>query len=736
MIYVIIIHYGGESMKDENSVLSIDELRQAIGEEQLVIYLQPKCNLSTGKNCGAEALVRWEHPTKGTIMAQDFIPEFEDNNLIKELDMYVWEKSCQMISNWLREGKAVYPISVNVSDKSLFDRSLVDSLMNLLSKYGLAANSLQLEITELTYLKNPRKANRVINSLHEAGFTIVLDDFGSGYSALATLKQIHVDALKVDMRYLSIEDKKENDEIILVSLIKMVNWLGMTVIAETVENRTQRDILEGAGCDIVQGYYYCEPLSVNEYEKKTSAEVEELKDKNEYEEPQKSSMNPKYNATILIVDDDPVSRDILREIFQDTYFVHTSASGEEGMEYLINNAGRIRLVLIDNFMPGMSGLDFLRACKQNSMINMIPQIMITVSDSEEDQVRAFAEGAYDYITKPFVKEIVQARVSHVMEISCKTSIFDVVEQKYQQAPELDGMTKLLNKITFHELATRVLDTLPDEQHALLLIDIDNFKNVNDQHGHLMGDKIIRCVADELAGIFRKTDLIGRFGGDEFVVLLSKLKTKNMVKIKAYEIIKVVLLSCVKRFNISTSLSVGVAFSENNDTIDSLFEKADHALYEAKSSGKGKAVVFGEKVPPVIDDNKPVVLVCTKEAQVYSTIALTYGKDAAFVMTSSLFSIKEAFSKYRERIRVVCFDMMDEISITRNDERYKYALAQSENETVKFLAICKEGDMHGVKCSLELKVSDILLLPPPIGVIERILSRTIMEATIISDKNIL
>ena len=712
-------------MKEGITILEVDELKKALAEEQLVIFLQPKCNLSTGNSCGAEALVRWEHPTKGTIMAQDFIPEFEENGLIKELDCYVWEKACQTLGNWHRDEPKSISISVNVSNTSFYDRSLVDTLLNLLSKYVLRASSLQLEITEKTYLENPRKANRILNRLHEAGFSIILDDFGSGYSALATLKQIHVDALKVDMRYLSIENKKENDEIILVSLIKMVNWLGMTVIAETVENRIQKDILEGAGCDVVQGYYYCEPLSINEFEEKTSMNTL-LPCSNEKE----TAIVPKYNATILIVDDDPASRDILREIFQTTYYIHTCANGEEGLEYLIKNASKVRLVLIDNFMPGMSGLEFLRRCKQNSMINMIPQIMITVSDSEEDQIEAFEAGAYDYITKPFIREIVIARVNHVMQISCKTSIFDVVEQKYQQAPELDGLTKLLNKITFEELANRVMESLPDEQHAMLLIDIDDFKNVNDQYGHLMGDKIIRCVADELSGIFRKTDLIGRFGGDEYVVLLSKLKSRSMVKIKATEIIKMVLLSCVKKYNLSISISVGVAFSERNDTMNSLFSKTDHALYEAKSSGKGKAMVFGETVPPVVDDNKPVIIICTKEAQVYSTIALTYGKDAAFIMSPNLVDLQEAFTKYNHRIRVVCFDMMDSyMPIT--DERYKFVFEQQNEYCFRRLAICKEGDMQGMKKSLNLIIDDILLLPPSTGVIERVLSRAIMEAVIVA-----
>lgn len=702
---------------------STSELETGLMEEQFAVWLQPKFNLTTEEVCGAEALVRWQHPKKGLVQPDDFITVFEREGLISKLDYYVWEKTCQIIHDWFVAGRLPYPISVNVSQHSLMNAQLVGFLVGLISKYGISPSFLQLEITETAYMSDPEMPAHVIQSLHDIGFSIIMDDFGSGYSSLNTLKRIEIDALKLDMKFLPIKDRTENDEIILVSVIKMASWLGMSVIAEGVETRRQRDFLQGAGCGCVQGHYFSEALSQEEYEKKY---IYRTTEPTEQENMMSDEVQPKYNMTILAIDDDEMSREILKEIFQELYHVHLCESAEEGLAYLQKNMNQVKLILIDNFMPGMSGMEFLRYCKQDPLLKVIPQIMITTSDADADQLEAFYEGAYDYISKPFAKAVVMARVNHVMEISCRTSIFDIIEQKYKQKPELDAATSLLNKVAFSDLSARIIETFSQEKQALFMIDIDDFKKVNDQYGHLTGDKVICCVADELTNAFRKTDLIGRFGGDEFVVLMTKIQSQEIAKIKGIEIIKNVLFSCVKQFNINISISVGLAFSEKKDTLSLLFSRADKALYEAKNTGKGRVVVHGETIPPVSDDGQPIVLVCSKDKQVYSTIALAYGEGAGFLKISSEKELKKTFEKYENRIRIVCIDMRESVP-EQLDVMYQYILQKSENGKLLILAICKEGDMKHLREALDLRIRDVLMIPPQIGTIERILSRSIMEA---------
>ena len=684
--------------------------------------MQPKYNLATERICGAEALVRWNHPIKGILLPEDFFAAYEESGLMVQLDHFVWEKACQILHDWMSAGRPFSPVSINISHQSLFSPQLVSFLVGLISRYGISPSALQLEITESAYLENPEQVEEAVQSLHNVGFSIIMDGFGSGVSSLNNLKRLKCDALKLDIQYLPIKDTTENDEIMLVSLIKMSNWLGMTVIAEGVENRRQRDFLEGAGCDCAQGTYFCEPLPRSQYEAKY---INPTKNMTEAQSPEEGQIEPKYNMTILVIDDEALSRELLKHIFSGLYHIHTCESAEMGLEYLKQNANKVKLILIDNFMPGMSGLEFLRYCKQDSILHVIPQIMITTSDDDMDQIKAFHEDAYDYITKPFTREIVLARVNHVMEISCRTSIFDIIEQKYKQKPELDAATALLNKMAFKDLASRVLETFPQEQQVLFVIDIDDFKKVNDKHGHLLGDKVIRCIADELTNAFRKTDIVGRFGGDEFVVLMTKIQGKDIAKIKAAEVIKSVLFNCAKLFNIHTSISIGLALSEENDSLDSLFSRADEALYEAKRTGKGKYIVSGETVPPIADDDTPLVVVCSEDVQIYETIALTYGEGESFAQACSLEELVNIFTRYSGRVRVLCLDMINGV-FRCSKEAYQYILEQGGGKTIPLLAISSEGDMQNLREALKLDIYDILMLPPQLGVIGRILSRTIME----------
>lgn len=575
----------------KNEIFTQQELNTALEEEQFVVYLQPKFNLATEEVCGAEALVRWQHPRLGVVPPAEFIPALEQYEMISKLDYFVWEKTCQIIHDWFTVGKLSYSISVNLSEHSLFSEQLVPYLVGLISKYGISSFFLQLEITENAYMKAPELTVKIIQSLHDIGFSVIMDDFGSGCSSINTLNMVQADALKLDIHYLPIQDQTESDEIVLVSVIKMAGWLGMSVIAEGVENRRQKDFLQGAGCDYAQGHFFSEALTQEEYE---AEYIEREKKRGESETVSGKGILPKHNLTILAIDDDEMSREILEDIFQDQYHVHLCESAEEGLAYLQKNANRVKIILIDNYMPGMSGMEFLRFCKRDEVLKVIPQIMITTSDEEADQLEAFREGAYDYITKPFRRAVVMARVNHVMELSCRTSLFDIIEQKYKQKPELDAATSLLNKVAFNDLSTRLIEAFPNEQQALFVIDIDDFKKVNDVYGHLTGDQIIKCVAEELTKAFRKTDLVGRFGGDEFVVLMTKIQSQEAAKNKAAEIIKNVFSASAKQFNINTSISVGLAFSEKNDTLHTLFSNADKALYEAKNTGKGRAVIHGDK----------------------------------------------------------------------------------------------------------------------------------------------
>ena len=245
----------------------INAMERAIQNKEFTLYLQPKYDIEKGTIIGAEALVRWISLENGFISPGDFIPVFENNGFVYEVDKFIWEESCRYLRKWLDEGREVHPISVNVSRIDLYDPKLVQHLVNLREKYQLPSQYLELEITESAYTEDPEQIITITRQLREAGFVILMDDFGTGYSSLNMLKDIQIDVLKLDMGFLKSSDYSAKGGNILTAILKMAESLKMQAIAEGVETKEQVEFLKSIGCKYVQGFYYSKPLPVDEFEK-------------------------------------------------------------------------------------------------------------------------------------------------------------------------------------------------------------------------------------------------------------------------------------------------------------------------------------------------------------------------------------------------------------------------------------------------------------------------------------
>ncbi|MBQ5650649.1 MAG: EAL domain-containing protein [Selenomonadaceae bacterium] len=245
----------------------INAMERAIENKEFAIYLQPKYRLEDETIVGAEALVRWNSRDNGFISPGDFIPVFENNGFVYEVDKFIWEETCRYLRKWLDEGRAVKPVSVNVSRIDLYDPKLVDYLVALRGRYGIPARYLELEITESAYTEDPEQIISMTKHLRDAGFVILMDDFGSGYSSLNMLKDIQIDILKLDMGFLKSSDHSAKGGNILAAIMQMAHSLKMQTIAEGVETKEQVEFLKKIGCQCVQGFYFAKPMAVQDYEK-------------------------------------------------------------------------------------------------------------------------------------------------------------------------------------------------------------------------------------------------------------------------------------------------------------------------------------------------------------------------------------------------------------------------------------------------------------------------------------
>ncbi len=241
------------------------DMAAALRERQFEVWFQPQYNHATGALIGAEALVRWRHPVKGLIPPGVFIPTFEQNGFIYELDKFVWEETCRCLRSWLDAGESPLPVSVNISRCDVFMPDLPDVFTGLLEKYSIPVELLRVEITESAFTQSSQQIIQVVNRFIELGFVVEIDDFGSGYSSLNTLKDVPAQVLKLDMRFLESSDNSQRGGNILQSIVRMAKWLGMAVIAEGVETPAQADYLKSIGCFYVQGYLYSRPVPASEF---------------------------------------------------------------------------------------------------------------------------------------------------------------------------------------------------------------------------------------------------------------------------------------------------------------------------------------------------------------------------------------------------------------------------------------------------------------------------------------
>lgn len=265
-----IVNYAFYTEKIKNRILEDkyieNEMEYALKNGQFSMYLQPKYNISTSEIIGAEALVRWVHPKKGLIMPDKFIPLFEKNGFIVNLDKYIWEQACIEIRKWIDSGQTPVPISVNVSRINVGNPKLIEILDSLVEKYKIDKKYLELEITETVYYDDQNHLIETLNQLKKADYTLLMDDFGSGFSSLNMLKNTPFDILKIDRNFLNETMVTDKGKKIILHTISLSNDIGINTVAEGVETKEQAEYLLECGCNVAQGYYYSKPVELNVFD--------------------------------------------------------------------------------------------------------------------------------------------------------------------------------------------------------------------------------------------------------------------------------------------------------------------------------------------------------------------------------------------------------------------------------------------------------------------------------------
>jgi diguanylate cyclase (GGDEF)-like protein/PAS domain S-box-containing protein len=248
---------------DVTSLTLVAELRRAISERELVLFYQPKAALESGLVTSVEALVRWLHPERGVVMPDSFIPLAQETSLIGPLTLYVIEEALRQVRSWRDEGIEL-SVAVNLSTRNLLDRSFPNQVEELLSRWDVRPEVLELEVTESSMLANPTRAKAVLNELSELGIRLSIDDFGTGYSSLAYLRELPVDEIKIDRSFVIGMGAEAGDAVIVRSTVDLGRNLGLEVVAEGVETIEHWEQLRELGCNTAQGYFLSRPVPADE----------------------------------------------------------------------------------------------------------------------------------------------------------------------------------------------------------------------------------------------------------------------------------------------------------------------------------------------------------------------------------------------------------------------------------------------------------------------------------------
>ena len=555
-----------------------DAMQKAVDEEQFEVYYQPKYSLNSNSMTGVEALVRWIHPEWGVMSPGEFIPLFEKNGFITRLDQYVWVRVCEQLQEWRDKGCHLLPVSVNISRTDVYQLDLADTLQRLLEKYQIAPAYLHLEITESAYAENPAKIVNTVDELRKLGFVVEMDNFGSGYSSLNMLSHMKVDVLKLDMQMVRNETSKPAGQSILKDVISMAHRMLLSVVAEGVESREQVERLQAVGCDYVQGYYFAEPMTAPEYE--------ELLKKCQ---PQTENTEPvifKGGAeqySLLIVDEDSDYREKVRKTFEKKYSIMETDDVETALSCIRACEG-IVVVALSMTLPENGADSLMKVLRQEPAFWNVP-VLASIPGGDRAGEFPMAIETDDFICKCHPVFDMSRRVQRLMEKAASSRRESILKDEANR----DFLTGLLNRRGLQAAMSSM--RREDEPLAVYMFDLDNLKLVNDTDGHSEGDRMIQTFADLLRRNTRNGDIICRYGGDEFLAVLKRMKQEETALRKGEEICTE-FRECFEYSGGHASCTGGVAMCGTYEMLSAeLIDRADQALYRAKQDNKGSCFAW-------------------------------------------------------------------------------------------------------------------------------------------------
>ncbi len=567
------------------------ELRLAVQEGQLFVVYQPITRLHDGQAVGFEALVRWQHPQRGTVSPVEFIAVAEETGLIAPLGIFVLNTACRQFAQWQQQLGEAAPqvLSVNLSRAQLLLPGLPNEVRHALQISGLAPDCLQLEITESLAAESPA-IQAVLHELKRLGVLLALDDFGTGYSSLASLHQWPMDVIKIDRSFVSQVTSSAHHRVLVEATVRVARSLGMSTVAEGVETAEQAAALSALHCDKGQGYFYARPLTA---EAATQWLAEPARQR-----PVGTGALPAEPLASRA----EVAERLLQQL-EGTHIAVALFDPQERLAYA--NASFLQL-----HWQGLGGTltweDIMRTAHRRR------QGVLIETDDLDAWVASVRRRYRQQPRRVFESDMADGRWMRVTEetaadgwqlcVSSDVTTLKVNEAELRRAHDAalvasitDPLTGLPNRRhVFARLNALMAEAQATQQPlAVAVIDLDLFKQINDRHGHATGDSVLVAFTRLLGDALRAGDVLGRIGGEEFLLVLMNTgrAAAEAVLARARERLRAAPL--VPRLPLlQVDFSAGLTVAQPQDSSDALWQRADSGLYAAKAGGRG-CVVFVE-----------------------------------------------------------------------------------------------------------------------------------------------
>lgn len=558
---------------------SLDDINQAFDNNEFCFYLQPKCNAETGAIVGAEALVRWNHPEYGLVSPGEFIPLLERESMVTRFDLFIWRSVCEMLSRWDGEGRNLVPVSVNVSMTDIESIDVARVLGDLLDRFSIDARLLQVEITESAIAHNMDVVEETIRDLHARGIAVLMDDFGSAYSSLNMLKDINVDAIKLDMKFVDLNaDNATKGLKIIESVIDMAYQLRLSIIAEGAQTAEQVSKLRELGCMYIQGYYFYRPLTVEKMEDL----LEHRPDDQHFWNISKDLMHRDYRMSTN-------GRSMLESSSLSAHIFDILNKGVAELSRLNLITGEYRTIKRDPKLPDVYADDFHDYCHalvseriihpddageflKHTRLSDLRDQLFSKKKSEFTYFRSEVEAktsviAFGMLVPPDCSE---ANPWAVVLIGFDPSL-DLIAKNMKEIYRQDSLTGLLNRNAY-DSDVEQLRSADIGAVVCVYADMIGLHEVNNHLGHKQGNRML-CEFADAARAFFGDDRLYRIGGDEFVIISSAHTEAQTRKQLNYMRERLHTQGC--------EISVGVASSESTSDLPKIIEQAENEMRREK-----------------------------------------------------------------------------------------------------------------------------------------------------------